>query len=879
MAVVKNLMVRAGADFSGMKKEMAKANKSLADFKSSVGRTVKAIGAITAAIGIGKLFSDSIAEANEAMVAEAKLVTIMRQRMNATDDMIASVKDLADAQEAVGVVGGGEQIAGAQELSTYLSEVRNLKTLIPVMNNLVAQQYGVSASAEQVTGMATMLGKVMDGQVGALSRYGFTFDEAQEKILKYGSEAQRAALLADIVTDSLGNMNEALGRTPQGQMARLRHAIGGVKEEIGRGLMPLIQAVLPWINMMVGSVLRAAQAFSSFMHALFGVKTEVQAISQQTASVSDLGDAYDKAGKKAKKARKSVGSFDNLNLVGGNDAGGEEDPSAGIGGGGFDAGMDGGLFGGLGESMSQVSDKAVAMAEKVKRAFATMKDFIVRNKDIIIAALVGLGAAFVSFYAATKWTTIVSALTGGAKQIGGAFKLLRGALGMLLTPAGLIAVAIGALVAAFVYFYRTNEQFRGIVDGILTSIADAAVWLWESVLVPFGEWLGSVMVAAWELIGKAAVWLWDKVLKPMGSWLGSSMVKAWEVVKAAAQVLWQQVLVPFGNFLLWIWKNAIVPLAKVLGEVLATAFKFVADVAKSFWNNVLVPLGKALSEMFKPAVEAVNAVLEFLWQKVLKPLAAFIADTVISVFKTLSSFVAGALKAAFEGFVKVVEFLWKNVLQPVAKFVGGIFYEAFDNVFRSIGTIISGLKTSFIGLMNFITGVFTGNWTKAWEGVRDVFRGIFESLWGFVKLPLNNIISGINTLIRGINSIKIDVPKWVGKIPGIPDDITSFGFSVPEIPKLAKGGLAYGPTLAVVGDNRGAAANPEVIAPLKTLEGMMDRGADNRQVVSALQELIKVTKTKGGDVVLQVGKTEIARVVAAGANDIQRRTGKSIFAT
>ena len=76
------------------------------------------------------------------------------------------------------------QLAGAQELSTYLTKTSTLKRLLAVLNDMTAQQYGFNATQEQSVNIATMLGKVMDGQVGALSRYGYKFDEVQEKILR-----------------------------------------------------------------------------------------------------------------------------------------------------------------------------------------------------------------------------------------------------------------------------------------------------------------------------------------------------------------------------------------------------------------------------------------------------------------------------------------------------------------------------------------------------------------------------------------------------------------------------------------------------------------------------------------------------------------------
>jgi len=148
-----------------------------------------------------------------------KLRVNMHNMMDASDADVESIRRLCEAEQGLGVISDDIQLQGAQELATYLEKKSSLETLIPVMNDMVAQQYGFNASQEAAQNIATMLGKVMDGQVGALSRYGYKFDEVQEQILKFGTEEERAAVLADVVSSSVGGMNHAL-----------RSASGGVSE-------------------------------------------------------------------------------------------------------------------------------------------------------------------------------------------------------------------------------------------------------------------------------------------------------------------------------------------------------------------------------------------------------------------------------------------------------------------------------------------------------------------------------------------------------------------------------------------------------------------------------------------------------------------------
>lgn len=151
---------------------------------------------------------------------EAKVTQVMKNTTNASDKEIKSLIDLTAQQEKLGVVSQETQLAGLQELGTYVSQKESLDKLLPVMNDMIAQQYGVGASMESASGIATMMGKVLgNGQVDALSRLGYKFDDAQKQVLKFGTEEEKVAMLTEIITQSVGGMNEALAQTDAGKMA------------------------------------------------------------------------------------------------------------------------------------------------------------------------------------------------------------------------------------------------------------------------------------------------------------------------------------------------------------------------------------------------------------------------------------------------------------------------------------------------------------------------------------------------------------------------------------------------------------------------------------------------------------------------------------
>ncbi len=266
----------AGA-FSKTDDAARKAQKSASLFaKVSAGAfgVLNIVGAVKGAIGAVKEFT----AANDAQAeAEAKLAQVMRNTMDASDDEIKSIKDLTAAQQKLGIVGDEVQLAGAQELGTYLEKAESLKKLIPVMNDMVAQQYGYNATQESAVNIATMMGKVMEGQVGALSRYGYKFDEAQEKILKYGTEAEKVATLAEVIGESVGGMNEALAQTPEGRMKQLSNALGDIKERIGTeftkigvALLPAVNKVMPYVEKVLDLTSRGIDAIISKVASISG---------------------------------------------------------------------------------------------------------------------------------------------------------------------------------------------------------------------------------------------------------------------------------------------------------------------------------------------------------------------------------------------------------------------------------------------------------------------------------------------------------------------------------------------------------------------------------------------------------------------------------
>jgi hypothetical protein len=213
---------------------------------SSLKDYAKGLIGITAAFAAIRRISQAAQEyinlAREQIIQETKLTTVLKQRTKASDAQVKSILALVSAQQEQGVIGDEVQIAGAQQLGTFVNQTSTLEKLIPAMNNLVAQQKGLNASSGDAVNIGNLLGKALQGQVGALSRVGISFDETQAKILKTGTEMERAAVLADVITQNVGNMNAELAKTDVGRIQQLDNQIGDLKEEIGKELIPIMRS-------------------------------------------------------------------------------------------------------------------------------------------------------------------------------------------------------------------------------------------------------------------------------------------------------------------------------------------------------------------------------------------------------------------------------------------------------------------------------------------------------------------------------------------------------------------------------------------------------------------------------------------------------------
>ncbi len=159
---------------------------------------------------------------------------------------------------------------------------------------------------------------------------------------------------------------------------------------------------------------------------------------------------------------------------------------------------------------------------------------------------------------------------------------------------------------------------------------------------------------------------------------------------------------------------------------------------------------------------------------------------------------------------------------------GGRFHGAIETIKAGIGNFFQWLQEStaglvaavqqiFEGLLLFFTGVFTGDWDKAWQGVQEIFKGVWNGIVSCFEAAVNLIIRGVNRLIERINSIRLEAPDWVPGIGGKSWSPQIPSLSEVKLPRLATGTVVppNREFLAVLGDNK---KEPEIVSPVSTLK-------------------------------------------------------------
>lgn len=261
---------------------------------------------------------------------------------------------------------------------------------------------------------------------------------------------------------------------------------------------------------------------------------------------------------------------------------------------------------------------------------------------------------------------------------------LNAALSFLLSPIGLVVIAIIALVAIIVIAWKNSETFRSVVLTSWEAIKTASIYLWENILKPiFNAWLSFAQV-----MGGIYLWLWREVIQPAMTGIGLVIQVAWVAIQIVFQ-LWRfwimEVVVPAIMFL---WQYAVKPVMDFIVAYIQLAWaaiKIVWDLLVSYIRNVIVPAYSFMWEMIKLIWGGISATISAVWTNAIKP-----------VFDVIVKFITQDIPAAWRRGVDLIGFWWgalKDLAKAPVRFViETVVNKGIIGTFNRIADFLPGLS-------------------------------------------------------------------------------------------------------------------------------------------------------------------------------------------
>jgi hypothetical protein len=442
----------------------------------------------------------------------------------------------------------------------------------------------------------------------------------------------------------------------------------------------------------------------------------------------------------------------------------------------------------LGDSLDDATDKA----KKTKKALEGLQSFdrlnvLDNSSDSDSSGSGGSGMKISDSYDFGDITSAKDIFDSTADDIDKKLEELRNKL---------VSVWNSDVVQSFAYAVKSYIQF--IYDfsvDMAQALWDNITTTWEGISTDIETILANLTelwILFWSDLGDTINEYSQPIIDGMVNLFNSVWKDAIDPLIKNVTKMWSE----FTSILLELWKKYGKDISDNIGEFVKTTI----GLFQSIWDKVIEPI-------ITPFLEA----LSWLWDNHLKgmieSLGEFIATLINGALEVYNKFIAPIVN----WLLKVLEPAWTAYTTTVAGLVGTLFAQISD--------FVSGVLKVFKGLINFIVGVFTLDWKKAWEGVKDIFSGIWDMIAGIAKSMINAIIDVLNGFISGINKINFDVPDWVPIIGG-----KKWGFDIPKINKFENGGALHEKTLGVLAEYNNARFNPEIVSKESEMAKVFDEG-------------------------------------------------------
>lgn len=705
------------------------------------------------------------------------------------------------------------------------------------------------------------------------------------------SEAEKVALRYQFVQDKLSAVQGDFARTSgswANQCRVLSLQIQSLMATIGQGLINLFTPIIRVINMVIGKLVTLANAFKSFTELITGNKSSgsdssgVAAVAgaaddagtgleNASDSASNLASNTDKVGQAAQNAAKKMKAlmgFDKVNKLDSqsdSSSGSSSSPSNEMGGtGALGSAVD---FGNLAEGdtvLDKTSKSAEKLAKLLKKLWKPFQDaWKAEGKSTIDSA----NYAFENLgkLAKSVGKSLVEVWTNGTGT-----KMLT----TMLQIAQNVFETIGNIARQLDKAWNKNKVGTGILQAIANLYQKELDFI-NRITKATAEWAGKLdfypllnsikgllesIAPLVEMIGNIAGEIYERVILPMLKWVIETAIPSLiNVLTGVTNFLGdnQWIIEAFGAALIGAFAaGKIVELTGMITGAISTISSYATGLIALMTGSggILGGLEAIVTAMGGPVAIAIAAVIAagvLLWQNwdTVKNAALALKDWVVektialkdgavSAFETLRTNVGNAMNTITTS-VKTKWDIIKNKFSEFSQWLQNVFKTDWSKSFGTLGSVLNtflgtvqriwgNIKRVFNGIVEFITGVFSGNWKQAWDGIKEIFGGVFDSLIALAKAPLNAVIDLINGLMDKLNSGLAAIENAFSFSYDFKNPITGtrhyghYGMSlprVPTIPHLAQGAYVKPntPQLAMIGDNL---HQGEVVAPENKLREM-----------------------------------------------------------
>lgn len=838
--------------------------------KGISGLAKKAGAALAAAFAVKKIidFGKSCIELGSDLAEVQNVVDVtfpaMSKQIDKFSQSAAATYGLSEtmAKKFTGTFGAMSKAFGFSESAAY-----EMSTTLTGLSGDVASFYNIGQDEAY-----TKLKSVFTGETESLKDLGvvmtqtaldqFALANGFGKTTAKMSEAEKVALRYKFVQEQLSTATGDFARTSGGwanQVRILSLQFDSLKATIGQGLINVFTPVLKTINILIGRLMTLANAFKAFTELIFGTGgssqttelTEAAAGLEDSAGAADsLADSASGVGSAAKKAAKEMRNlmgFDQVNKLGGenNDS---ADGTSGLSGAAID-------FGSVAEGETVV-DKLDSKIQGVINRLKELKDLFKSGLEIgfqggedqiasIKEHLKSIGDSVKDIFSDKKlkesfdnWLNSLAKNTG--KIVGAVAK---------------IGVSIADnLVGGIDKYLKKSKDY---IKERLTSIFDASAEAWDlsgdlaSALADISSVLSgeNAKECTAALIGifsdgfLGIVDLATKFGRDIVGMIAKPIIENKDKIKEAID----NTLGPISEVLSRIHqavKDTFTKMNKVYDEHVKPMFDSLANGI----SDILGILLDGYNKYIVPVLDGLAKKFGTVWTEHVQPML----DKAIELFGKIASGIQEIWEKTLQPFLAWCAEHIMPILAPILEGIGNGFLDTL----AVVSDVASGLIKALGGVVDFLVGIFTGDWTKAWEGIKTIFKGVWDAMEPIIKSPVNAIIGCLNRLVDGIasavnfisrsfNSIKIDIPDWVPEIGGNSLHLDLPTWNPPHIPALAKGGYVKPntPQLAMIGDNK---TQGEIVAPEEKLVEMAKMAASggNMEVQKLLREILDLIKAK-----------------------------------